>query len=113
VKEERDMNRFKTMIAGLGLAAVIVPGIATAAPWQSGNQRQARLDQRIDQGVRSGALNRNEARRLRQDSRQLSALEGRYRRDGLSQWERRDLDRRYDALSARVRYDKHDRRHRR
>ena len=87
--------------------------LASAAPWQSINQRQARLDQRIDQGIRSGALNRNEARRLRQESHQLATLEGRYRRDGLSQWERRDLDRRFDALSARVRFDKHDRRHRR
>ncbi|MBY9065112.1 hypothetical protein K7957_19435 [Sphingomonas yunnanensis] len=107
------MNRLKTVIAGLGLAAVVVPGLASAAPWQSINQRQARLDQRIDQGIRSGALDRNEARRLRQESRQLVALEGRYRRDGLSASERRDLDRRYDALSARVRFDKHDRRHRR
>jgi hypothetical protein len=105
------MNRLKTVIAGLGLAAVVVPGIASAAPWQSINQRQARLDQRIDQGIRSGALNRNEARGLRRESRQLAALEGRYRRDGLSASERRDLDRRFDALSARVRYDKHDRRH--
>ena len=102
------MNRLKTVIAGLGLAAVVVPGIASAAQWQSINQRQARLDQRIDQGIRSGALNRNEARRLRQESRQLAALEGRYRRDGLSASERRDLDRRFDALSARVRYDKHE-----
>ncbi|MGK6323038.1 hypothetical protein ACMGDM_08110 [Sphingomonas sp. DT-51] len=107
------MNRLKTMIAGLGLAAVVVPAMASAAPWQSIGQRQARLDQRIDQGIRSGALNRGEARRLRAESRQLAALEGRYRRDGLTQWERRDLDRRYDALSTRVRFDKHDRRHRR
>jgi hypothetical protein len=102
------MNRLKTVIAGLGLAAVVVPGIASAAPWQPINQRQARLDQRIDQGIRSGALNRNEARRLRQESRQLATLEGRYRRDGLSASERRDLDRRFDALSARVRYGKHE-----
>lgn len=105
------MNRLKTLIATLGVAAVALPGIASAAPWQSINQRQARLDQRIDQGIRSGALTRNEAVRLRGEFRQIAQLERRYRGGGLSTWERRDLDRRFDTLSARVRVNKHDRQH--
>ncbi|PCG13638.1 MULTISPECIES: hypothetical protein [Sphingomonas] len=108
------MNRFQTLIAGLGLVAVALPAAASAAPWQSVNARQARLDARIDQGIRSGALTRGEAMRLRGEFRQISALEYRYRRSGgLSAGERRDLDRRFDALSARIRYDKHDRNDRR
>jgi hypothetical protein len=38
------------------------------------------------------------------------SLESRYRRNGLSLQERRDLDRRFDSLSARVRIDKNNRR---
>lgn len=109
------MNRFTTaIVAALGMAAVAAPSVASAAPWQSINQRQARLDARIDQGIRSGALNRNEAYRLRSQFRQLGDLEYRYRRGGgLSGWERQDLDRRFDQLSSRVYNQKHDRQHRR
>ena len=39
----------------------------------------------------------------------LARLEARYRRDGLSQWERADLDRRFDRLSAQIRYERRDR----
>ena len=36
-------------------------------------------------------------------------MEARYRRDGLSSWERNDLDRRFDSLSQQIRYQRHDR----
>lgn len=109
------MNRIKTaFVAALTMVAVAAPAVAQAAPWQSINQRQARLDARIDQGIRSGALNRNEAYRLRTDFRGLANLEQRYRRsNGLSGWERQDLNRRFDALSARVQIQKRDRQVRR
>lgn len=108
------MNRIKTaIVAALGMTAITAPAVASAAPWQSINQRQARIDARIDQGVRSGSLNRNEAVRLRAQVRQLANLEYRYRRsNGLSNWERQDLNRRFDLLSARVFNQKHDRQHR-
>ncbi len=101
--------------AALGLATALVPAAASAqGNWRPIAQRQANLDQRIDQGIRSGRLNRPEARRIQTEFRQLNQLENRYRRsNGLSISERRDLDRRYDALSARVRYEKNDRQNRR
>lgn len=105
------MNRFKTAIAAMGVVAVALPSIASAAPWQSINARQDRIEQRINQGIRSGALTRNEAVRLRSDFRSIANLEARYRRGGLSASERRDLDRRFDALSARVKVQKRDRQH--
>ena len=77
--------------------------------WQNINQRQANLDARIDAGVRSGDLTRQEAFVLRSDFRAVSNLEATYRRDGLSNWERTDLDRRFDALSDRVRFERNDR----
>ena len=106
------MKTMTKLIAGLGLAAAIVPSMASAAPWQSINQRQANLNVRIDQGIRSGALTRPEAVRLRTQMRDVANLEYRYKRGGLTLAERRDLDRRFNAISARVYNNKHDRQYR-
>jgi hypothetical protein len=70
--------------------------------WTNINQRQANLDARIDAGVRDRSLNAREAARLRSDFQGLVRLEANYRRNGLTADERRDLDRRFDALSARI-----------
>jgi len=108
------MQRKSIILATVAAAiAFTTPMAANAAPWQNINQRQQQLDQRIDQGVRSGALNRNEAYRLRSEFRQIAQLEARYRVGGLSMRERADLDRRFDALSAKIRIQKNDRQHRR
>jgi len=122
----------KMMIPALVLAAasVAVPAAAqsygpnhgpnrppVAGPgynnWQSINQRQVQLDRRIDQGVRSGQLSRREATRLRSEFNSLVRLETQYRRGGLSAWERTDLDRRFDRLSAQIRVERNDRDNRR
>jgi hypothetical protein len=84
------------------------PVVGRAAHWVSINERQAVLDHRIDQGVRNGSLNRREARRLRTEFNQIARLEARYRSNGLNGWERADLDRRFDGLSARIRGERHD-----
>lgn len=82
---------------------------AAAQSWQSINERQANLDARIDAGVRSGDLTRNEAMRLRAEFRDLARLEARYRSSyGLSPAERRDLDMRFDRLSAQIRFERND-----
>jgi hypothetical protein len=118
------MKKFSLMIAGLGIAVSAIPATAFAAPapaprygmmqggaWQNINARQARIEARINQGIRSGALSRREATALRAEFRSLERLEAQYRRSrpGLTMAERRDLDRRFDALSARVMIEKHDR----
>ena len=77
--------------------------------WQSINLRQRQLDQRIDVGVRNGQLSRREAVRLRAEFRQIARPEASYRRGGLTAWERADLDRRFDRLSAQIRYERRDR----
>lgn len=76
--------------------------------WQSIDARQERLDARIDAGVRNRTLTMAESHSLRSDFRALSRLEASYRRNGLTAWERNDLDRRFDALSARIRYERTD-----
>ncbi|MDP3173886.1 MAG: hypothetical protein Q8M88_05575 [Phenylobacterium sp.] len=76
--------------------------------WMNINARQAQLDNRIDRGVRQGRLTRAEAQRLRAEFYQIARLENRYRAGGLSNWERADLDRRFDRLSAQIRYEGRD-----
>ncbi|MBN2971119.1 hypothetical protein JW805_03695 [Roseomonas aeriglobus] len=110
------MKKLTLMLAGLGIATATVPAVASAQGynnWQPINARVANLDRRIDQGIRNGSLTRREAVRLRGEFRQVVRLEQRYRQGGLSQWERRDLDRRFDALSRQVRWERNDRQDRR
>ena len=106
------------ILAGLGIAATALPATAASAQhraqdraqaWQSINQRQHNLDARIDQGVRSGQLSRREATQLRAEFRNLVNLEARYRRGGLNNWERADLNNRFDRLSRQIRYERSDR----
>jgi hypothetical protein len=102
----------KTILTLAATAALLtgLTGTANAAPFGGNvNQKEAQIAQRIDQGIRNGALTRSEARNLQVRLAQVQRLEQSYRRGGLNMNERRDLDRRLDALSASVRVDKHDR----
>jgi hypothetical protein len=102
------VNKTMTGMIAASVAVLSLSAAAQAAPWQSINQRQANLDNRIDNGVRDGSLTRREADRLRNQFYRLQRLERQYRRNGLSWRERRDLDRRFDALSAQIRSQRHD-----
>ncbi|MDO8802365.1 hypothetical protein [Phenylobacterium sp.] len=76
--------------------------------WTDINRRQANLDARIDAGLLDRSLTTNEAARLRSDFQGLMQLEASYRRGGLTNSERADLDRRFDMLSARVQASRQD-----
>jgi hypothetical protein len=118
------MKKITMMLAGLGMAAAALPATASAAApaspsiqrgvWQNINARQNRIETRINQGIRSGALTRGEATRLRAQFRQIERLEVSYRRSrpGLTVAERRDLDRRFDMLERSIRIEKNDRNNR-
>lgn len=119
----------KFIIAGLiaASAVTLAAGAASAQPyrgdprdyrgdryeqrgaWTPINARQAQLERRIDRGVQTGQLDRREAWRLRQEFRDIARLESRYRANGLSSWERVDLDRRFDRLAAQIRWERRDR----
>lgn len=107
----------KTMIVTLAAATALTAGAAAAQPygygrhdtrWMPLDERQERLAFRIDQGVRSGQLTGREAYRLRTAFNRIARLEARYRVNGLSGWERADLDRRIDLLSNDVRLSRRD-----
>ena len=76
--------------------------------WVDINQRQAQLDARIDAGVRDRSLSAREAASLRAEFQQIARMETNYRRNGLTQNERADLDHRFDVLSSRIRGDRQD-----
>ncbi|MEW5683507.1 MAG: hypothetical protein AB1942_01170 [Pseudomonadota bacterium] len=109
----------KTLILPITAALALTAGAAAAQPyghdrydrggWTPIERRLERLDHRIDQGVRSGQLNRREAVRLRSEFNDVVRLEARYSRNGLSNWERQDLDRRFDQLSRQIRWERSDR----
>lgn len=109
------MKRVLFPLATIAAALCTLSAPASAAPWQSINQRQVNLQSRIDQGVRSGALTRAEARDLRTRFATLNRLEASYRRSrpGLTARERTDLDRRFDQLSRSIRVQQNDRQQRR
>ncbi len=99
----------KLLAMAVAASALAIAAPASAQTWQSINARQANLDHRIDVGVRNGSLTRREAANLRAEFDYLVRLEARYRATyGLSYAERRDLDRRFDALSARIRFERSD-----
>jgi hypothetical protein len=79
--------------------------------WNGGglNGDQARLAQRIDRAAYSGRISRREAQSLRNQLDEYQRLEWRYRRDGLSHRERRDLQGRLDRIERNLREERRDR----
>lgn len=79
--------------------------------WNGGglNGDQARLAQRIDRAAYSGRISRREAQSLRWQLDEYQRVEWRYRRDGLSHWERRDLQDRLDRIERNLRGERRDR----
>ncbi|HRL05989.1 MAG TPA: hypothetical protein PL098_04665 [Brevundimonas diminuta] len=120
------MAKFKTLMIPVLAATTAAVAIGAALPaaaqsyrhapvyesrhdgWRSIHQRKYNLDRRIDQGVRTRQLSVREASRLKSELNSLVRLERAYQRDGLSRRERMELDRRYDALSAKIRYERRD-----
>ena len=104
------MKRLLLLATAASAVALSVAAPAAAQSWQAINQRQASIDQRIDQGIRSGSLTQQEGIQLRGEFRAIANLEADYRRTqgGLSAGERADLDRRFDQLARRVYAQKQD-----
>lgn len=95
-----------SLAAVTAIAAAASP--AAAAPGNGIDQRQHNLAQRIDRDFHRGHLTRVEANRLVAQLRQVEAMERHYRRGGLSRWERQDINRRLDAVQARLRIERRD-----
>ena len=103
----------KLILATAAFGALGMASTASAAtynpPQMNINQQERDIASRIDQGVRNHSLTANEARSLRSQLKDVERLEARYRKGGLTRWERADLERRLNVLSQRVRTERHDR----
>lgn len=100
--------KMKALVAALALSVV---GLAMAQPTTPNlDKREARQQQRINQGVASGQLNAREANRLQQRESKLAADEAAAKSDGkVTRAERRKLQREADRDSRAIHKQKHDR----
>ena len=106
----------KTTLSFILASLVIVAGQASAeeqAPRHPRdpriNARQQHQQQRIKQGVKSGQLNREEAKQLRHEEKAVRQEERAYKSDGtLSKEERKDLHQDLNNLSKDIYQEKHD-----
>lgn len=71
-------------------------------------ERLERIGYRIDRNFERGALTRGEAQRLRWELNNIQRLAQRYSYDGLSGWERNDLERRINWLQNRLQRERWD-----
>ncbi len=107
------MSNFKTAVAGAALAFASLAGFAQAAPDPAAtpgvDNRQARQERRIDQGVASGELTQREVRRLDREQNVVDKAENKTKVDGtVTAAERKRLHRMQNRSSRDIRRQKHD-----
>lgn len=110
----------KTRTLSLTLAAAAATlSLAAATPAlaetyeQIIDRRQDRQEDRIDQGIRSGELNRREAARLERGQAHVNLMENRALADcSISRGEFRWIEQAQNDQSRRIHRQKHDRQHR-
>ena len=100
------------------IATMLVSGVAMAAPAnaQSYNHRggeriERQLEQIVDRIHRAedrDIISKREEGRLLRQARQIDRLNDRYRRNGLTHWERQDLQNRVHALRQDLRFERRD-----
>ncbi len=100
-------------LIGASMAVLLfgaMPAIADHGQRDAGvHERQHRIEQRIEQGVRTGELSPREFHRLQHELREIQRTEYYFRADGhFSGREREELHARLDHLSRDVYRQKHD-----
>ncbi len=104
---------FRSIIVIAAIAAVPALSYAQAqdpAATPGIDKRQERQQQRIDQGVKSGELNKREAARLERHQERIGKMEDKAKADGtVTRKERAKIHRAQDNESKRIYRQKHDR----
>lgn len=106
------MLKFK-LLAGAIVLAVGAPAAAQVSSGYQSNYQDPhyqiqQLRQRLETGIQTGRISQREAYTLRQELRSLRQLATRYSSNGLSRYERDDLNRRIVSLRERIRYSRRD-----
>jgi len=106
------MSKKLTVLAVAGLFLTVTATGSFAEPGTNDpgvNARQSNQQQRIQEGVKSGELTKEERRKLRKEQRELRRQERAAKRDGtLTGQERRDLHKKQNQMSKDIYQEKHD-----
>ncbi len=98
------------LFAVAALAALALPAVAQTTSTPRIDQRQANQERRIEQGEKSGELNKREARRLERGQRHVQRMENKAAADGnVSKGEARRINRAQNRESRAIYREKHDR----
>ena len=100
----------KRVLFAVTAMALLMTGMAYAeAETPVIDQRQANQEQRVDQGVASGQLNKREANRLNKQQRQINKVDGRAKSDGVvTKKERARINKTQNRSSRQLAREKHD-----
>ncbi len=104
--------KLKHIAAVFCMSAFALPALAQTTSTPRIDQRQANQQQRIDQGVQSGALTDKEAARLDKGQDKVQRMEDKAVSDGkVTAKERTRIEHAQDQQSKRIHREKHDRQH--
>ena len=99
----------KAIIATIVIAAFALPGFALAQSTPRIDKRQEYQDKRIEQGVKSGALNKKEAARMEKGQERVQKMEDKAMADGkMTAKEKVVMERAQDRQSKRIAKQKRD-----
>lgn len=103
--------KLKSAVVAVIVSAFVLPASAQTSTPRI-DQRQANQQQRIDQGVQSGALTEKEAARMEKGQERVQKMEDKAAADGkVTAKERARIEKAQDRQSKRVYRQKHDRQH--
>ena len=99
----------KTIIATIVIAAFALPGLALAQSTSRIDKRQDYQDKRIEQGVKSGELNKKEAARMEKGQERVQQMENKAMVDGkVTTKEKVVIEHAQDRQSKRIYRQKND-----
>lgn len=102
------MKNMKIVTAAV-IAAFAFPVYAQTTSTPRIDQRQANQEQRIQQGVKSGELNKKEAARLEKGQAKVQRMETKAMADGkMTKKERTAIEKEQDRQSRKIKREKHD-----
>ena len=96
-------------VTAAAIAAVVLPAFAQTSSTPRIDQRQANQERRIEQGVKSGALNKKEAARLEKGQARVQKMENKAMADGkVTPAERARIEKAQNRESKKIFREKHD-----
>jgi hypothetical protein len=101
--------KFVNYLAAAALTAITLPALAQPHGTPRIDHRQANQERRIEQGEKSGALNKREAARLEKGQARVQRMENRAAADGkVTPKERARIEQAQNKESKRIYKEKHD-----